>query len=92
MAYQGNNRGTYSGNRPAQAPAAPAVKKQSIFSTGLFAPTKEGVKSLGSIQVKEDVTIPAGSYINLYTNDKKGDNMPVFRLSVTEGKLKAQRS
>lgn len=63
--------------------------RKKLFSTGLFAPNKEGVKSLGSVQVKEDVMIPAGSYINLYENDKRtSDKAPIFNISVTEGVLR----
>jgi len=82
------------GNRSNNAPRPTsttnkAPTKKVIFSTGLFAPTKEGVKSIGSVQVKEDVTIPAGSYINLYENDKRDkETSPMFKLSVTEGKFK----
>ena len=75
----------------AARPAAPTTGERipPIFSTGLFRPTKEGVKSLGSVQVKEDLHIPAGSYINLYPVDKEGENLPAFKLSITVGKKKA---
>lgn len=85
MAYGTMNRSNVSSSKPTtEGTARPAA----IFSTGLFAPTKEGVKSLGNIQVKEDVTIPAGSYINLYDVEKKNDKSPAFRIQVTAGKLK----
>lgn len=91
MAYQTQSRGNYSaprrdfGSKPAQAGA---TQRKVILSTGLFAPNKEGVKSLANIQLKEDVVLPAGSYINLYPVEKKGDKSPVYRIQVTEGKLK----
>lgn len=107
MAYQSNNRPTtYGATKPTgAAPAARTAprantatgdssskrKEDDIFSTGLFAPTKEGVKSLGSVQLKEAVTLPANSYINLYEVDadkRTSDKSPVFRISVKAGKPK----
>lgn len=99
MAYQSNNRPTTYGQKPAASTTAPAArtttprtkKEDDIFSTGLFAPTKEGVKSLGSVQLKEAVTLPANSYINLYEVDadkRTSDKSPVFRISVKAGKPK----
>ena len=56
-----------------------------LFRTGLFKSDKEGVKSLASALVKEAITIPAGSYINLYANDdKKTDASPDFSITVVE--------
>ena len=58
-----------------------------IFSTGMFKPNKEGVKSIASVKLKEDLTIPAGSYVNIYVNEyKKEDNHPDYKLRVTKGK------
>lgn len=104
MAYgqqNNNSKGGYANNRtaaPAATTAATAAahsdkpKVEAIFSTGLFAPTKPGVRSMGSVQLKESVTIPAGSYINLYPNDKPtSDKSPAFRVVVTPGNLKAQK-
>lgn len=93
MAYTPQNRGSYGSNKPAVAPASSGAttRKPAIFSSGLFAPTKEGVKSIGSVQLKEQVVLPAGSYINLYESDKKNDKSPAFRLQVTEGKLKSSK-
>lgn len=92
MAGYGNSQGkAYSKPAATRTAAGAAVKKTAIFRTGLFAPTKEGVKSLGSVQLKEEVILPAGSYINLYANDdRKSDSHPVFTVSVTEGKLKSE--
>lgn len=87
MAYQANrSSGSMNRGSVAQSSAKTAIKK--LFSTGLFAPKKEGSKSLGSVQVKEDILIPAGSYLNLFENERKTDAHPVFNLSVTEGVLK----
>jgi hypothetical protein len=62
-----------------------------LYSTGLFAPRNEKSKAIGTVQVKEDVVLKAGSYINLYENDKKtSDNSPIFRMQVREGILKAK--
>lgn len=99
MAYQSQQsrtQGSYS-KTSSVAPAAgkgPTTRKPALFSTGLFSPTKEGVKAIGSVQVKEAITIPAGSYINLYENDKapaNGGVAPAFRLQVTEGVLKSAK-
>ncbi len=97
MAYQSSKpavAGKFGSTRaatPAAGTLAGKTPRKKLFSTGLFAPNKEGVKSLGSVQVKEDVMIPAGSYINLYENDKRtSDTSPVFNISITEGKLKAR--
>lgn len=94
--YNQGNRGNF--RQPQAAGAAPAraatstpgaVERKAIFSTGLFRPDREGVKSIGSVQVKEDTLLPAGSYINLYTVDQpKGDKSPVFKLQVTPGRKK----
>lgn len=83
--YQSQARGSMNRNTDAQKSVASLRKK--IFATGLFAPNKEGVKSIGSVQVKEEIVIPAGSYLNLYEADRKSDTHPVFTLSVTEGSL-----
>lgn len=84
--YQSQARGSMNRNTDAQKQAATSRKK--IFATGLFAPNKDGVKSIGSVQVKEEIVIPAGSFINLYEADRKSDSHPVFTLSVTEGLVK----
>jgi hypothetical protein len=75
-------------SKPAAAGGASRERAPAIFSTGLFAPTKEGVKSLGNVQVKEDILLPAGSYINLYPVEKTKDSSPVYKIQVTPGKLK----
>lgn len=91
----GYNSGTkYSGNKNAQAPvaakaAAATTKVENLFSTGLW--LQEKGPALASVQVKEDVTFPAGSYINLYQNsaeDKKSAAHPDFKITVRPGKLK----
>lgn len=89
MAYQPNRGNTATSNSSRSATTAGAkTARKSVYKTGLFAPNKEGVKSIGSVQVKEDVLIPAGSYINLYENlERKGETSPVFSLAITEGKL-----
>lgn len=95
----GYNAGTkYSGNKnatgaatPVAAKAASTVKVENLFSTGLW--LQEKGPALASVQVKEDVTFPAGSYINLYANaaeDKKSAAHPDFKITVRPGKLKAR--
>lgn len=100
MAYGNNgNQGNKFGNTSRTAAAAPAPvataekqKVEALFSTGLFAPTKPGVKSMGSVQLKEDIHLPAGSYINLYTNDKKtSDKSPAYRIVATPGVVRTQK-
>jgi hypothetical protein len=96
MAYGTNQqRSSYGNSNSNNSKAAASAgakssgqKREVIFRTGLFAPTKEGVKAIGTVQVKEDVTIPAGSYLNLYESDKKSEKSPAFSLSVTPGQMK----
>lgn len=93
MAYGNNNRSTFSGNRTAAA-GTTATKAKSpgvVLSTGLFAPDREGSKALATVRVKEAVTIPAGSYINLYENTKKSsDKSPLFNIQVRQATKKAE--
>lgn len=94
MAYTRTNYTSHTKATPKLAGGA-KPSRATIYQTGLFKPTKEGVKSLGSIQVKEDVVIKAGSYINLYEVDDKSkfknpDNAPDFTLKITEGKLSSK--
>jgi hypothetical protein len=90
---------TYGRNRTTQAsPAAPAASTPGklsegvLYSTGLFAPRNAASKAIGTVQVKEDVVLKAGSFINLYENDKVGDgeNKPIFRMQVRQGTLKSK--
>lgn len=96
----GYNSGTkYSGNKNAGAPVgstgtkpvSTTAKVENLFSTGLW--LQEKGPALASVQVKEDVTFPAGSYINLYQNsadEKKTAVHPDFKITVRPGKLKAR--
>lgn len=101
MAYSSNTK--YSGNANRTAPvntskpaataaATGTVKVENIYSTGLW--KQEGGRSLASVQVREDITIPAGSYINLFetTDDMRRENSPDFRITVRPGVLKAKQS
>ena len=90
MAYQqnrgsNNQRSSFStGSKPV---ASTGSGSEVIFSTDLFAPDSDKSKALGTIKTKEAVTIPAGSYINLYeVTDRKGEKSPNFRLQVRPGK------
>lgn len=92
MAY---NSGTkYSGNKNASAPAPKAAatatteKVENVFTTGMW--VQEKGPALASVQVKEDITLLAGSYINLYDNraSKKTEQHPDFKITVRPGKLK----
>jgi len=87
MAY--NSAVKYSGNKAPVAKSAGGTngkKTEAIFSTGLWA--QEGGKSLATVQVREDIMIPAGSYINLYQSDKKDEKSPDFKIQVRPGVLK----
>lgn len=67
-------------------------KREVVYSTGLFAPTNAESKSLGSVKVAEDITIPAGSYINLYNFDSEvanGKTAPAYKLMIVAGQAKA---
>ena len=100
MAYNASK--TYSGNQnrtpaatstKAVAPtmkSASGAKVEDIFRTGLWA--QEGGKSLATVQVRQDITIPAGSYINLYQTDAehKTEKSPDFKITVRPGVLKEQ--
>ena len=91
MAYGTNNSnksGFNSSSKSAAANKSAGQKREVIFRTGLFSPTREGVKAIGTVQVREDVTIPAGSYLNLYESDKKSDKSPAFSLAVTPGQIR----
>ena len=77
----------------AQAASKPvqkeAGKSDALFSTGLFAPSNSDSKAIATIKLKEAVTLPAGSYINLYESDKKSDKSPLFKMQVRAGIVKA---
>jgi len=92
MAYTPRNTGS-NGNfsKAVSAPVSGGEKVEALLSTGLFAPDKDSKsKAIGSVKVKEAITIPAGSYINLYENDRrKSDTDPVFRLQICEATKKA---
>lgn len=103
--YQQAAKTGYSGNknRPAVASASSkptmgtASAAETVFKTGLWVKTDKETgevipsKSLASVQLKEAVTIPAGSYINLFQNDKrpgKEATDPDFTINVRTGTLK----
>lgn len=104
MAYQQNNRGSFSNNNTrsaapaAKGPAAGDKKSDIIFSTGMFPgrAKQDGTPSkvLGEVQLKEDLTIPAGSRLKLIPVDPsrysdKAKAVPVYQLMVTEGQLRS---
>lgn len=96
----GYNTGTkYSGNKNAGGPSnteaakgtvATTAKVENVFTTGMW--LQEKGPALASVQIKEDITLPAGAYINLYDNraDKKSEAHPDFKVTVRPGKLKAR--
>ena len=90
MAYTPRNTGSNGNFSKAAAPVSGGDKVEALLSTGLFAPDKDSKsKAIGSVKVKEAITIPAGSYINLYENDRrKSDTDPVFRLQIREATKK----
>lgn len=73
------------------AGGAGKVDSNQIFKTGMWAPTREGSKALATVQLKETITIPAGSYLNLYQSDKKNEKSPDFNLQIRSGVLKADK-
>lgn len=78
-------------HKSTQAKSGNTSKAQYI---GLFSPKVEG-DTLASIQVKEDIVIKAGTYINLYTRNARQDDVadktyPAFLLGLKEGVLKSQ--
>lgn len=86
----GSNSNKSAGSNNNSGSKVAGQKREVIFRTGLFAPTREGVKAIGTVQVREDITIPAGSYLNLYESDKKNEKSPAFSLAVTPGQMKAK--
>ena len=95
MAYVPRNSGSTQGNMSrsssTQQSAGSKTASNALYSTGLFAPDGDRSKAVGTVKVKETITIPAGSYINLYENDRrKGDKDPVFKLQVRAGKAAQQ--
>jgi hypothetical protein len=94
--YGGANRGSMNSTQRTAAPVASTTggtngKVAALWATGLFAPHAESKSpAIGTIQVKEDVLIPAGSYINLFQNDKRSsDKSPLYRIQVRAGKLRS---
>lgn len=83
--YNGGNKSTHAAK---PAVASGSGESSQLFKTGLWAPTREGSKAIATVQVKETITIPAGSYLNLYQADKKNEKSPDFNLQVRSGKLK----
>jgi major membrane immunogen (membrane-anchored lipoprotein) len=85
--YNGGNKQSAHTAKPVAAASGSGESSQ-LFKTGLWAPTREGSKAIATVQVKETITIPAGSYLNLYQADKKNEKSPDFNLQVRSGKLK----
>ena len=101
--YSGNGNRSFGnksvGTTPAVAGAAATtgsdqVKTEPLFKTGLWK-QPEGSKSqaIATCQVKEDVHIPAGSYINLFATDldKRTEMSPDFRITVRPGVLRPKK-
>ena len=59
-----------------------------LFSTGLFAPDNEKSKAMATVKIKEDLVIPAGSYINLYENEATSERSPKIRLQIRKASVK----
>lgn len=95
--YQRTNAPTHGSNTATKgnmgAQTTEKVYKEPLYKTGLFKSNREGVRSMASVQVKKEITIPAGSYINLYSVDDKSNfqdpsKAPDFSIQITEGTLK----
>lgn len=86
-----NKPGSSNAMGSAKKTGTATTKREVLFTTGLFAPNKEGVKAIGSVQLKEDLNIPAGSYVNLYAADEIVEGKPVYRIQMTPGVLKSAK-
>ena len=83
MAYTNTRNTTTTTNRAA---AGTKQKPSYLLQTGLFPPKNASSKVLAGVVVKEDITIPAGSYIGVYHNTvKKTEASPDYSLSIAEG-------
>ena len=88
MAYgQQNSNNSRAPYKP-QTSTAVGTGKPALLSTGLFKPENGKSKAIGTVKLKEGITIPAGSYINLYEVENRKDTSPVFRLQVREAVAK----
>lgn len=103
--YSGNGNRSFGNKAAGTTPAVAAgtavaagvdgqVKTEPLFKTGLWK-QPEGSKSqaIATCQVKEDVHIPAGSYINLFATDldKRTEMSPDFRITVRPGVLRPKK-
>jgi hypothetical protein len=84
-------RGNGGGNAVPSASGARATSEDTVFSTGLFKPLNENSKAVATIQLKEDVVLKAGMYINLYEADAKTEKSPIFRVQIRKGELKSRK-
>lgn len=92
MANYGNNNrsGGYGNNTRGTTAAAPAAartegeKSDALLSTGLFTPKNPDSKAVASVQIKEAVTLSAGSVIHLLPVDptKYKKNPPAFKMVI----------
>lgn len=95
MAYTGTSNNSNQGNRMNNSGAGRQVaaaasggngddskRVEALFTTGLFKPEKG--QALGTVRIKSALTIPAGSYLNLYTVDEPKDQGPIYRLQVRD--------
>lgn len=94
MAYGTGTQSKYSGNANrttgTAAVTGTAKKKEAIFRTGLW--KREGGKAFASVQLKEAVTLPAGTYVDIYLNDdKKSEQHPDVTLIANPGVVKAKK-
>lgn len=83
-------------NRTNTATAATTEKKVSkaLFRTGLFSPGNAEIAAkmgeVAQVQVKEDLTIPAGSYLSIRQPREGSSDKIVLNLVVNPGQLKSK--
>lgn len=90
-----NNRTNTQGSSAAatdKGAAGATAREANLFQTGLWKPEKGA--ALATVQVREDLTIPAGSYINVFVVDDvsryKG-NPPSHKMTIRKGTLRTTK-
>ncbi len=88
--FQGNAAGAATtAKKPVLNNTTGGAEASTLFTTGMFRADKG--PALATVRTKEEITIPAGAYINLYEvdEDKKTETGPVYRLQIRKVEPKA---
>lgn len=85
-----NPVGGTTGKPAASTTAVEGTRTPPLMRVSLSKPKNDKVKAIGSGVLKEAVTLPAGSYIDLYENVSQRDGEKYFTLQVKEGKPRAE--